>query len=141
MLMTELKAEGIAIPMELIQQWRERKDYLDRMASDAQRESAEISRKLDAVAILAPELSTPGFSLTSPDVVTEAPSVISELGKAVAERNRLMPPLEIRKVLRQREGVPKFSDNYFYTALKRALEKGLIRKVGDLYGPVDTGSP
>lgn len=140
MRMDQITAEGIAIPMELIRTWRDRKAELDQIIADAQREGADISRKLDAVAILAPELGNP-FSLTAPEIDEESVSVISELAKVVVERNALLPPKALKKALREREGVPKFADNYFYTALKRAVEKRLIRKVGDLYGPLATSSP
>ncbi len=138
MRMDQIKAEGIVIPMEMIEEWRNRKAELDRVIIGAQRESAEISRKLEAIAVLAPELTAPGFALTAPEPSNEAPSVISELAKVLAERKGKMSPKEIREALSKRDNVPAFSQHYFYTALKRAADKKLIRKVGDLYASADT---
>src|SRR5665213_2205632 len=84
MRMDHIKAEGIAIPMEVIQGWRDRKAALDQMMVEAQREAAEISRKLDAVAVLAPELTSASLALTPPEPKSEGPSVISEIAKVVS---------------------------------------------------------
>lgn len=134
MRMDKINADGIAIPHEKIEGWRQRGVELDRIIADAQSEKADIARKLEAVAILAPEIVGGAFQLTPPGETVVEPSVISEIVAVVNENGGLLLPKHIRRLLREREGVPVFSDNYFYTALKRAADKNLIARVGDRYG-------
>ena len=87
------------------------------------------------MAILAPELRVQEFKLTAPDAERAEPSVIDHIVAVVNEQNSYLLPKHIRRFLKQRDGVPRFSENYFYTALKRAYEKELIDREGNRYGP------
>jgi len=138
MRMDRINTDGIAIPHEVIEGWKRRGTELDSIIANAQREKADITRKLEAVAILAPEIVDKGaggaFQLTAPGD-SSGKSVVSEIAATVNEGTALLLPKDIRRLLHQREGVPSFSDSYFYTALKRAADQNLITKVGDRYGP------
>jgi hypothetical protein len=133
MRMDRINADGIAIPHEKIDAWKRRGAELDRLIADAQREKADIARKLEAVAVLAPEIMASDFQLTSPTEHGDDASVIDHVVAAVNESPMPLLPKQVRRLLHGRAGVPPFSDNYFYTALKRAADKGFILKVGDRY--------
>jgi hypothetical protein len=135
MRMDKFTSDGIAIPHEKIEAWKRRGSELDRIIADAQREKTDIARKLEAVAILAPEIMTASFELTPPIESGDDDSVISHVVRVVNESGTPLLPKDIRRSLHGRPGVPPFSDNYFYTALKRAADKRLIAKIGDRYGP------
>jgi len=119
---TDLDVEG----------WKREIAEIDRQVADLMERKSRVQRKLSAISELedhwegasptfVPHQSTDEHSASDMSLIDAIPSVIRKSGKPLT-------PSEIR------DGLPKagfnrpFASSYFYTAIQRAAERGLIVK-------------
>jgi hypothetical protein len=143
-------ARGV-VTTDDVRRWRADKDELAAKIHQSTQDILMLNRKLEAAAILFPDLEEGApfelraESATEPVAETQsveaprAPSLIDEISVVMAAANRPLAPIEIRDALTKRGH--QLSQNYLYTAIKRAAEKGKIHHYGKKYRLPRTSSP
>jgi hypothetical protein len=143
-------AKGV-VTTDDVRRWRADKDAVAAQIQELNQQFAMLNRKLEAAAILFPDLeeSAP-FELRverESETIAEPPcadaprslSLADEIILVLAASNRSLAPFEIRDALVKRGH--QLSQNYLYTAIKRAAEKGKILHYGKKYRLPRTSSP
>lgn len=132
---------NLTLSPRLVQQWTARQGELGAEIIARQEEINEIQKKLDAARILAPALfeqmeARQGTSIAAPSL-TEA---IVEFLESQSDSG--YEPRDIRLAL-ERKGILSAgqSKNYFYTALKRAVDRNRIRNDDGRYSSLFAESP
>ncbi len=155
MLMTEMSnGKGFGPPNNKgvvtaadVHRWRQDQETIAAQVKELSAQYAALGRKLEAAAILFPDLeTTEPFELrtpTSDDQQSSPPSEGESLGDEIArvlrEANRPLAPIEIRAAL-VKNG-KELSQNYLYTAIKRAADRQKIKRYGKRYRAPRTSSP
>lgn len=128
----EFDMAGITISEEKIESWKTRLQVIERELLTLADEKAGIQRKLAAVAELE-EGDKNSFTPASQHEAgtgeqTDGLSLVEAIPLVARKLNRPLTPKEIKRGLPEVGYTQKMGTNYFYTALKRAVDKGgLIR--------------
>jgi hypothetical protein len=100
--------------------------------AQAEKVVADLKRKLEAAAVF--------FPADAARMPPQELSVNDWIVKVLADAQKKLTPREIRAAI-LREGGPVGSENYLYTAIQRALRRGVIIKRDDGYVISAAGSP
>ena len=127
---------------EDVERWRSELAELNERISVAQLAAAVLLRKLDAAAVLMPELEDAQSSSWRKDSEASASSgatLYDAIQRVVAASRSPMTPKMIRNAIAHSADAGLIgSQNYLYTAIKRVADKGLIIKEDEGYvlGPL-----
>ena len=123
----------IILTADQVERWKQRKDALQRTIADAQRELADINRRLDAVAILTgerveterpaePERPAPETPAQEPEE-----AMVDAITRIAHESQNPVPRSVLKDRLRSAGYAESRLGNYFYTAVSRLKQRNRIK--------------
>lgn len=131
----EFDMAGITISEEKIEGWKTRLQAIERELLTLTDEKASIQRKLAAVAELEEGDKTAPTHISQHEPgsgeSTDGLSLVDAIPLVARKLNRPLTPKEIKLGLPEVGYTQKMGTNYFYTALKRAVDKGGIIRTHD----------
>jgi hypothetical protein len=121
-----------------VMRWREELSEAQHIIVDQQERAAKLLRKLEAAAVFMPaEEMPPGVRPGSGATVDKSATLYDAIVKVVlAAHNTPMSPKMIRNAIAHSPDADLLSsENYLYTAIKRAVDKDLLAREGKGYVP------
>jgi hypothetical protein len=136
-----------------VHRWRVEREAVFAQIEELTEQHLLLERKLEAAAVLFPDLeNTEPFELRAEPAAEVVPqpqtkdeahapgeSVTEAITRVLATANRSLAPIEIRAAL-HKDGL-QLSENYLYTAIKRAANRGKIQRYGKKYRMPRTSFP
>lgn len=124
-----------------VAEWRKRKDKLDKVLSSTLQELADISTKLEAVAVLCGESPASSQTVETAQIDSSEPdeSMMAAVERIAQQTPKPLTKKQVKKQLKK-AGFPESKlGNYFYTVIMRLKGRERIRVLAD--GRVTTPRP
>lgn len=122
----EQMAGGLSISQQLVDSWHQELRAIEADIAALVSRKNSLQRKVDAYQALAEELMG---EVEETENDESAKTLVEALGKAATSRP--MSPAELKDKIMQTGYTGKFSSSYFYTAVQRAAERGVIVRTAD----------
>jgi len=132
-----------------VYRWKAERETLSLEIQALNAQFSLLARKIEAAAILFPDLDETAFELRAEPAAQDAESqgadlprplsLSEEVALVLASAGRPLAPVEIREALTKRGH--SLSQNYLYTAIKRGTARGKIQHYGKKYRLPRTSSP
>lgn len=128
-----------SIPLLTVEQvtaWEKEREAVRKAIADARAKEVELTRKLEAAAVFMDVASVLADESKAPDLAGESRTLVDAIVRVVLASSEPMSPKMIRNAIaHSADAALMSSENYLYTAIKRAADKELIYKGERGYEP------